>query len=148
MTPVNKTPPPQSPTSPPVLPGDGVPGELLVEVLPSLGDGVRLVDELRPPAVLQHHLQLREVVLALQPALVEQRPVPHHVAGGRFADLALGVPGGPRRVRLPFIGQIANDGQVALFARHVTAASLLPPPVPCAAALRLPEDRFIIFIVI
>lgn len=106
-------------TSPPVFLRDELPGELLVEVLPSLHD-VRLADKFLPPAVLQHHLQLREIILALQPTLVEQSPVPDHVASGRFAYLSLGVTGRPRRIWLPFISQIANDGQVAFFTRHVS----------------------------
>ncbi|KAA8589740.1 hypothetical protein FQN60_013105 [Etheostoma spectabile] len=93
----------------------------MVSQLPSFHDDVRLVDKFPPPAVLQHHLQLREVILAFQSALIEQSPVPHHVAGRRFADFPLGVAGRPRSVRLPFIGQIADDGQVAFLGRHVSA---------------------------
>nr|XP_019936141.1 PREDICTED: uncharacterized protein LOC109625371 [Paralichthys olivaceus] len=107
-------------TSPPVLLGDVFPRELLVQVLAALHD-VRLLDKFPPAAVLQHHLQLREFILALQAPLVKQRPAPHHVAGGGFPDFSLGVAGRPRCVRLPFIGQVADDRQVALLTRHVSA---------------------------
>ncbi len=77
-------------TSPPVLLRDGLPGELLGEVPPSFHD-VRLVDKFLPPAVLQHHFQLREIILALQPTLIKQSAVPHHVAGRRLAYFSFGV---------------------------------------------------------
>lgn len=57
-------------TSPPVLLRDELPGKLLVEVLPSFHD-VRLVDKFLPPAILQHHLQLCEIILALKSTLIK-----------------------------------------------------------------------------
>lgn len=113
-------------TSPPVLLRDGLPGKLLVEVLPSFHDDVRLVDKFLPPAVLQHHLQLCEVILALQSTLIKQSPVSHNVAGSRFAYFSLGVARRPRRIWLPFISQIAYDGQVAFLGRHGSADPRFP----------------------
>lgn len=107
-------------TSPPVLLRDDFPGELLVQVLSSCHN-VRLVDKFLPSAVPQHHLQLREIILAFQPTLVKQSPASDHVAGSRFAYFSLGITGRPRRIWLPFIRQIAYDSQVAFFTRHVSA---------------------------
>lgn len=117
-------------TSPPVLLGDGLPRELLVDVLPSFDNNVRLVDKFLPPAVLQHHLQLCEIILALQSTLIKQSPVSHNVAGGRFTYFSFGIARRPRRVWRPFISQVAYDGQVAFFTRHVS-----PPPCVFPAEL-------------
>lgn len=67
---------------------------------------------------LQHHLELGEALLVPLPPLVVEGPAAHHVAGGRLADLPLGVALRPRRVGLPLVGQVAQDGQVALLAGH------------------------------
>ncbi|KAG7262525.1 LOW QUALITY PROTEIN: hypothetical protein CRUP_000016 [Coryphaenoides rupestris] len=110
--------------------------ELLAQVLPAAGPEVRLADEVPAPLVPQHHLQLREVPLAAQPPLVVQRAAAaHHVAGGRLADAPLGVAVEARRVRLPLVRQVADDGQVALLARHAAAAAA------AAAGPRLPRPR-------
>ncbi|KFQ90492.1 Putative uncharacterized protein LOC100009676, partial [Nipponia nippon] len=65
---------------------------------------------------LQHHLELGEALLVPLPPLVVEGAAAHHVAGGGFADLSLGVALRPRRVGLPLVGQVAEDGQVALLA--------------------------------
>lgn len=67
---------------------------------------------------LQHHFEFGKALLVPLPALVVKGPSAHHIAGGGLADLALDVALGARRVRLALVGQVAQDGQVALLARH------------------------------
>lgn len=57
-------------TSPPVFVGNCLPSKLLIEVLSSVFDNMRLVDKFLPPAILQHHLQLCESILAFQATLI------------------------------------------------------------------------------
>lgn len=107
-------------TSPPVLVRKCLPSKLLIEMLPSLFHNVRLVDKFLPPAVLQHHLQLRESILAFQSTLIIQNTVSNNIAGRCFAYFPFGIIRRPRCVWLSLISQIAYDGQVAFFRRHVS----------------------------
>lgn len=91
---------------------------LVPGVVRAPGAQVRRLDEPAAPLGLQHHLELGEgLAVALAPLVVE-RAAAHHVAGGRLADLALGVALRARRVRLALVRQVAQDGAVALLARH------------------------------
>lgn len=84
----------------------------------AVGFQVRSPDEAGAAVGLQHHLELGEALLVPLPPLVVEGAAAHDVAGGGLADLALGVAFGARRVGLALVGQVAQDGQVALLARH------------------------------
>lgn len=77
---------------------------------------VRRLDEAPAPLWLQNHLQLRERLAVPLPPLIIQSPAAHHVAGGSLADFTLDIALGARRVRLPLVRQVAQDGPIAFLA--------------------------------
>lgn len=113
-------------TSPPVFLREPLPG-LQPGAVRAVGRQVRGADEAGAALGLQHHLQLGEALLVALPPLVVQGAAAHHVAGGGLADLPLGVALRARRVRLPLVRQVPQDGQVALLAGHCAAGAREPP---------------------
>lgn len=120
-------------TSPPVLLREPLPG-LQPGAVRAVGRQVRSADEAGAALGLQHHLQLGEALLVALPPLVVQGAAAHHVAGGGLADLPLGVALRARRVRLPLVRQVPQDGQVALLAGHGAAGARELPPRPQSRA--------------
>lgn len=103
----------------------------------AVGRQVGGADEAGAALGLQHHLELGEALLVPLPPLVVEGPAADHVAGGRFADLPLGVAFRARRVGLPLVGEVAEDGQVALLAGHGEMRGLRGrAPAPGAGRVR------------
>jgi len=108
----------------------------------AVGRQVGGADEAGAALGLQHHLELGEALLVPLPPLVVEGPAAHHVAGGRFADLPLGVALRARRVGFPLVGEVAEDGQVALLAGHgETRARGAGLPLPGPAVCGGPRER-------
>lgn len=89
---------------------------LMPGVVSAPGAQVGRLYEALAPLRLQHDLQLRKGLAVPLPPLVVQGPAAHHIAGSSLADFPLDIALGARRVRLPFVRQIAQDGPIAFLA--------------------------------